>query len=215
MNTNPKPRTLNQEKILTSAIEIIEQEGLAKLTMRAIATNLNVQVAAIYNHFNNKQALIIALQSHYLDEQNQCYKINQEASTWEEYLTSIAQSSRLEFTSRPYILELFATHSSDSEQSSIKFEQYLTKMTSFGFSLLHAAQISHTIYTYIVGFCNFENGVKGTANNSKKNFSTLKTVKYPLISEFFSRVDWNLDRDYEFGISTLIDGFRKYCNDNN
>lgn len=215
MNTTPKPRTLNQEKIMTSAIEIIEQGGLTKLTMRSIATNLNVQVAAIYNHFNNKQALIIALQAYYLNEQNQNYKINQNAPTWEEYLISIAQSSRLEFTSRPYILELFATHSSDSEQSSINFEKYLTKMTSFGFSLLHAAQISHTIYTYIVGFCNFENGIKATGIDIERNISTSKTNEYPLASKFFSTINWSVDRDYEFGVGALIEGFRKYCNGNN
>ena len=206
MNT-PKLRNLTKEKIVTKAIELLEKSDLAKLSMRTLAVELAVQVSALYNHFKNKQELIIALQAYYLNPQNQHYPINYETENWQNLIQNIASSSRLEFTTRPYVLELFATHASDSEQSSIQFENYLTKMSSFGFNLLHAAQISQTLYTYIVGFCNFENGVKKSNVNIEEQHAANIMEKYPQTHNFLQQYNWNFDRDYEFGIQSLIRGF--------
>ncbi len=206
MNT-PKLRNLTKEKIVAKAVELLEKSDLAKLSMRALAVELAVQVSALYNHFKNKQELIIALQAYYLRPQNQHYPINYNTDSWQSLIQNIASSSRLEFTTRPYVLELFATSASDSEQSSIQFENYLMKMLSFGFNLLHAAQISQTLYTYIVGFCNFENGVKKSSINIEERQTTTIMEKYPQTHNFLRQYDWDFDRDYEFGIQSLIRGF--------
>lgn len=205
--TDPKLRNLTKDKIVNNAIVLLEQSGLTKLSMRALAGELNVQVSALYNHFKNKQELILALQAYYITPQNQHYPINYNTDSWQALIQNVATSSRLEFTTRPYVLELFATHSSDSEQSSIQFENYLTKMFSFGFNLLHAAQISQTLYTYIVGFCNFENGVKKSSIDFEKHQTTMIMEKYPQTHNFLRQYNWNFDRDYEFGIQSLIRGF--------
>lgn len=209
-------RGLSKEIIVNHARLILESRGLEKLTIRILAKELEVMPSALYNHFSSKQELIIALQAYYLHPDNQQHPIDYQAKTWQQFLISLATSSRLEFTERPYVLELFATHSSESEQSTIKFEKYLETMHNHGFSLLHAGQISHTIYTYIVGFCNFENNVR---KNNKSNVEEFKPnpliQKYPLTNEFMITNGWNFERDYQFGLEVLLEGFTKYCHANN
>lgn len=53
--------TVRQEEILTSALEIVAQEGSRALTMKRVAKAVGVTEAAIYRHFENKRHLLLAL----------------------------------------------------------------------------------------------------------------------------------------------------------
>ncbi len=52
---------VSQARIVDAALRILDQYGLADLSMRRIADVLGVQAAAIYWHFANKQTLIAAV----------------------------------------------------------------------------------------------------------------------------------------------------------
>ncbi|VAW36967.1 hypothetical protein MNBD_DELTA04-354 [hydrothermal vent metagenome] len=53
--------TARQEEILTSALEIVAEEGSRALTMKRVAKAVGVTEAAIYRHFKNKRHLLLAL----------------------------------------------------------------------------------------------------------------------------------------------------------
>ncbi len=53
--------TVRQEEILTSALNIVAQEGSRALTMKRVAKAVGVTEAAIYRHFENKRHLLLAL----------------------------------------------------------------------------------------------------------------------------------------------------------
>ncbi|MEV0360558.1 TetR/AcrR family transcriptional regulator C-terminal domain-containing protein [Nocardia sp. NPDC050697] len=52
---------LRRGDVVDGAIGILDQYGLADLTMRRLASSLNVQPGALYWHFPNKQALLGAV----------------------------------------------------------------------------------------------------------------------------------------------------------
>ncbi|ATL66997.1 TetR/AcrR family transcriptional regulator C-terminal domain-containing protein [Nocardia terpenica] len=52
---------LHRTDVIDGAVAILDQYGLADLTMRRLATSLNVQPGALYWHFPNKQALLGAV----------------------------------------------------------------------------------------------------------------------------------------------------------
>ncbi|NKY86223.1 TetR family transcriptional regulator [Nocardia veterana] len=52
---------LHRADVIDGAIAILDQYGLADLTMRRLANALNVQPGALYWHFPNKQALLGAV----------------------------------------------------------------------------------------------------------------------------------------------------------
>ncbi|MBC7517491.1 MAG: TetR family transcriptional regulator [Microbacteriaceae bacterium] len=47
--------------VVAAALEILDQHGLADLTMRRLAATLSVQPSALYWHFANKQSLLASL----------------------------------------------------------------------------------------------------------------------------------------------------------
>lgn len=52
---------LTQESILAAAREIIEEQGLKRLTMRALADRLGFRAMALYHYFSSKDELLQAL----------------------------------------------------------------------------------------------------------------------------------------------------------
>lgn len=59
---------LSREKILNTAFELLTQYGLADLSMRRLATELDVAPGALYYHVKNKQDLLTHLASRMLDD---------------------------------------------------------------------------------------------------------------------------------------------------
>jgi len=51
----------SRDDVLNTALGILRRYGLADLSMRRVAAELNVQPSALYWHFANKQALLTAL----------------------------------------------------------------------------------------------------------------------------------------------------------
>ncbi|MGJ6981302.1 TetR/AcrR family transcriptional regulator [Aestuariimicrobium soli] len=52
---------LTRDEVLTTALAIVDEYGLADLTMRRLAAQLDVQAGALYYHVANKQTLLVAL----------------------------------------------------------------------------------------------------------------------------------------------------------
>ena len=52
---------LTKAEVLTAALQIVDEYGLADLTMRRLATHLDVQAGALYYHVANKQTLLVEL----------------------------------------------------------------------------------------------------------------------------------------------------------
>jgi AcrR family transcriptional regulator len=52
---------LSRERVLDAAMEIVEGDGVAALSMRTLAARLGVAVTAIYWHVGNKEELLAAL----------------------------------------------------------------------------------------------------------------------------------------------------------
>jgi len=52
---------LSRERIVATALELIDRDGLAAVTMRRIADELGVQAPSLYNHMRSKEALLDAV----------------------------------------------------------------------------------------------------------------------------------------------------------
>lgn len=52
---------LTRDGIVRAALRLVTEEGLAKLTMRRLGTELGVEGMALYHHFRNKDELLQAL----------------------------------------------------------------------------------------------------------------------------------------------------------
>ncbi len=81
---------LRREGVLDAAIAILDEYGLADLTMRRLATSLGVQPGALYWHFPNKQSLLGAVADRLLEPVDAPL----EAATWDDQLARLAHRLR-------------------------------------------------------------------------------------------------------------------------
>jgi len=61
MSPEPNPARHDRDSVARSALALLDEVGLADLSMRRIAAGLDVQPSALYWHFANKQQLLADL----------------------------------------------------------------------------------------------------------------------------------------------------------
>ncbi|AYF75645.1 TetR family transcriptional regulator [Nocardia yunnanensis] len=81
---------LHRTDVVDGAIAILDQYGLADLTMRRLATSLHVQPGALYWHFPNKQALLGAVADRILAPMDEPVI----AEEWSKQITELAHRLR-------------------------------------------------------------------------------------------------------------------------
>lgn len=54
-------QTLRQQDIIAAALQVLSEQGLQAFTMKNIAQRLNLSDAALYKHFRDKDALLLAI----------------------------------------------------------------------------------------------------------------------------------------------------------
>ena len=53
-----RQRALSREIILSTALDVVDEEGLSALSLRSLGKRLGVSQAAFYRHFPDKAALL-------------------------------------------------------------------------------------------------------------------------------------------------------------
>ena len=59
-----RERANTRERIIEAALHVLETEGIAALTIRRIATDVEYSAPVVYQHFANKDALVLELVAH-------------------------------------------------------------------------------------------------------------------------------------------------------
>ena len=59
-----RERASTRERIIEAALHVLETEGVAALTIRRIATDIEYSAPVVYQHFANKDALLLELVAH-------------------------------------------------------------------------------------------------------------------------------------------------------
>lgn len=61
-----------KQELIEQGIKMVQQEGIEKLSLRRLATQVGVSEAAPYSHFANKNELLQAMQGHVTEQLMKC-----------------------------------------------------------------------------------------------------------------------------------------------
>ena len=76
---------VDRQRILDTALELLNEVGVDALSTRAIAQRLGVQQPALYWHFKNKRALLDAMNGEILARAHDA-RVPREDETWQDFL---------------------------------------------------------------------------------------------------------------------------------
>lgn len=84
---------VDRQRILDTALEVLNEVGIDALSTRAIAQRLGVQQPALYWHFKNKQALLEAMNGEILARAHEA-RVPRVGETWQDFLRRNGRSFR-------------------------------------------------------------------------------------------------------------------------
>ena len=103
----PRVPLLNRDLIRDTALELIDRDGLAEMSMRKLAAELGVQASSLYKHYPTKDEVLDAVAS----------KVAGEIDTsgfdrgddWQDALAAWARSHRAALAAHPNLVPYLAT----------------------------------------------------------------------------------------------------------
>jgi AcrR family transcriptional regulator len=104
----PRGKTLlSEERLLKTAISIIDESGVPALTMRHLAERLSVTAMSLYRYCDSHESLLDAVQQAIIDRYAPPPANNDQS--YREALTEMAKALRRTFKAHPQAVVLFAT----------------------------------------------------------------------------------------------------------
>lgn len=152
--TAPAPRRrerLDRRRILEAALRLVDERGVAELSMRRLGAELGVQAMALYRHLPNKQAVVEGVRELIFEELARLRRATVEGEGWDEALVAMAHAFRAVCRRHPHALGLFATDVDRAYAASADFyEPVLATLVDAGFSDDAAADAVRVVIRYVL-----------------------------------------------------------------
>ncbi len=101
---------IDRRRILTAAIEFIDEKGLRKLTMRALGARLGVEAMSLYHYVPSKDSLLDGIVETIIDNLYGDPDVHMTAyASWQDYLQRLAHGVRRIALAHPQVFPLVAT----------------------------------------------------------------------------------------------------------
>jgi AcrR family transcriptional regulator len=190
-------KPLTREAILDAAIELLDRDGMAGLSMRKLGAAVGVEAMSLYNHVPNKDALLDGIHERIL------LSLEAPAHTrsWQAFVRHQALALHGALQSHPNAIPLFATRPAATAASMDRLERYLEVLSRAGFKPIDALSIVQLVAQLVVGHAMWTTSV---------DVVLLDDDAPPHVKQASRALTkWNPDRELELGIDALIHGFER------
>ena len=204
---------LDRERVVGTALRVLNEVGLEGLTLRRIASELHVQAPALYWHFKNKQELLDEMATTMLRELVKGWA--GETLEWRELLVRSARGLRRMMLGYRDGAKVFSGTRLTDATLYEPMENMLRGLVHAGFSLRDAVGSYSAIYNYTVGFTIEEQAVypmpgeRNAQYDLARRAERIDAQRFPLAlamgEEFFARFDERFER----GLDIILRGIEQ------
>lgn len=139
---------LTRDRVLDVAMDLVDREGLAALTMRRLGSELGVEAMTIYHHVPNKDALLDGLVERLVVDAST--PLSEEA-TWQEALRGFAHAWLATLRAHPNLFSLVLTRPAVTTTNLDLMESVLQRLESAGFGLGRGLDVLYSVTGFVVG----------------------------------------------------------------
>lgn len=144
--------TLTRAEIAVVATDFIERAGIARLTMRALATELDCGTMTLYSHVKNREDLLAAVIEHLIIEINVPAILARPHPTWQELISELHGSYRDLAGRFPRSFELLALAPWDLQPVSVHLHSMVASLEPLGLSHKDAVTAIRVSDSYATGY---------------------------------------------------------------
>jgi TetR/AcrR family tetracycline transcriptional repressor len=145
--------TLQRSQIVATALQLLNQDGLDGVTVRKVATRLNVHVGGLYWHVKNKQDLLDEMANTILSEEFATVQLAESGQAWTDWLVEIAQRLRKAMLAyREGGRVVAGAHLHRAVTLAQLFVSIMDALRAVGFQADEARWLCVTVVSYTFGF---------------------------------------------------------------
>ncbi len=199
---------LDRDRIVTAAINLLDEDGAESFTMRRLGASLGVDPMAVYYHLPNKAAVFDAV----VDQLLASIAVDLgEASTWQAIAKLSARSLRKQLLAHPRLIPLVATRPAVTPNLLRIIDTTLGRLASDGLPPAEAMRLLDCLVAFTVGKALQEakQPVGGENAPREKVYDAISSDQYPnLTTAMSSGYDWDPEGEFEHGLRALVYGWR-------
>jgi TetR/AcrR family tetracycline transcriptional repressor len=187
---------LSRDAVVRAALELLDEVGLADLTLRGVAERLHVQAPALYWHVRNRQDLIDQMAAAMIRDGIGGLAPD---GPWMDQLGDIARAYRQTLLSHRDGARVLAEACAADPAVNRLAELSLRMLTSAGFSTQDAMRALVSLLSYVSGFVADEQA-------SRPRSERPDPVLFPLLTA--AGVGHHTTETFEYGLELLLSGLR-------
>lgn len=205
-----KGKYKNRQAYIDAALNVIAAEGVAKLSMRKMASYLNVCPMAAYKHFANKDELLTAALDEFIFRSK---VLPPNELPWDEWVTSVAQRMYNALSGTSSWVPILSSIQNGSQAIAVT-ESFIEKLLESGFSRHDAVRGYYAMLQLVMGSVL----VSSTIEPRKKRSQVDNTAHFRhLIDQSNIELKSVFDEVFqlpqiELGLPYLIDGLKQRLN---
>lgn len=194
----PRRVPLSRPRVVRAALRLVDEKGLAALTMRGLATELGVSPMALYNHVHDKEELVDLLIDLMLEEVD----LTPVPGDWCTQLRAVVLSYHHALSAHPQLARAYNGQIALGPHGLAVIERALTLLLEGGLQPGDATHAFYALYTYTVGF----HQMGGT---DPHDYAALPPDRIPSIVAVREHLGVvRRPAGFEFGLDALLDGIR-------
>ena len=205
---------LNRERIFAAAVEIADERGVGAVTMREVASRLDVEAMSLYNHVANKDDILDGMVDVVIDQ----FDLPADTGHWREAMRRRAISAHQLFGLHPWVPPLLDSRKSSGPSRLRYFEWVLGTLFQAGFSLTGAGRAFSLLDSYIYGFSIQQLNAKADGEASPEEMATalmqaIPADTYPNLYRMTlnsMQTGYDAEADFAFGLELILDGLEGF-----
>lgn len=197
--------TLSPELIVTTALRLLDEHGVAAFGIRPLAKELGVGPMALYTYFRGKDELLDAVR----DQLLAMASLTKAHGDWQHQVRTICRGVRDLILEHPCLVHLLSSRPLTGHDAADAAEALLRALAEAGFNQETAARAYTTLIGHVVGVASLE--VQLAAENQddlRTTMTSLSAQRYPTLVEHTRALGRTAGGDvqFEFGLDLLITG---------
>ncbi len=205
---------LTRERIVAAAIAVLDAEGLAGLTMRRVARELDAGAMSLYRHVAGRDELLDLVLEFLAAE----VPVTPRSGHWREDVAALARDVRAALLRRRDLTLLLTARLGQGPAGLAALERALAIFRDGGFPVRDAVRANHALGMYVAGACTWEAVGLGGADDPAERaaraaaagaaLGALEPGAFPRLAEAAGELFAGTAEDrFEYGLTALLDGF--------
>lgn len=204
------------ERIVSTALQIVDDEGVDALSMRTLAQRLGSGTATLYRHFDNRAALV----AHVVDRMFGAVELNGDellAMGWQQALRTVAHTMFEALARHRNAARLMVEEIPLGPNAMALREYCVAALLDSGFPPRLAAHAFATFSRYVLGFAMQVNGHGGGGQVDDAQvsavFQSVDPALFPATVTVAGSMPVPIEDEFSFGLELLLSGLAVLCDD--